>query len=167
MTSNALPRFHRLAEQVVSFSGYNGRGIGTGTVFGRLLADHVLRKIKRRRGLAAASYPAGRARAAAFPGGLLRGGSTNRPRRRRMAVSALRPVVGCKNVGADRLGEVVAARAAVVLILTCCLAIRAGIDVRLTTRHRVLRRDEEAFRTDSGLARSGRSLQLDLTGLHL
>jgi glycine/D-amino acid oxidase-like deaminating enzyme len=45
MTSNALPRFHRLAENVVSFSGYNGRGIGTGTVFGRLLADHVLGKL--------------------------------------------------------------------------------------------------------------------------
>jgi glycine/D-amino acid oxidase-like deaminating enzyme len=44
MTSNALPRFHRLAENVISFSGYNGRGIGTGTVFGRLLADHVLGK---------------------------------------------------------------------------------------------------------------------------
>ncbi len=45
MTSNALPRFHRLAENVVSFCGYNGRGIGTGTVFGRLLADHVLGKL--------------------------------------------------------------------------------------------------------------------------
>ena len=42
MTGNALPRFHRLAENVISFSGYNGRGIGTGTVFGRLLAEHVL-----------------------------------------------------------------------------------------------------------------------------
>jgi hypothetical protein len=38
----------------------------------------------------------------------------------------------------------------------------ASIDVRLTTRHRVMRRDEEAFRTDSGLATSGRSTQLDL-----
>jgi glycine/D-amino acid oxidase-like deaminating enzyme len=45
MTSNALPRFHRLAENVISFSGYNGRGIGTGTVFGRLLAEHVLGKL--------------------------------------------------------------------------------------------------------------------------
>jgi glycine/D-amino acid oxidase-like deaminating enzyme len=45
MTSNALPRFHRLAENVVSFCGYNGRGIGTGTVFGRLLADHVLGRL--------------------------------------------------------------------------------------------------------------------------
>ncbi|HEY1862827.1 MAG TPA: FAD-binding oxidoreductase [Roseiarcus sp.] len=42
MTGNALPRFHRLAPNVVTFCGYNGRGIGTGTVFGRLLADHVL-----------------------------------------------------------------------------------------------------------------------------
>lgn len=42
MTSNALPRFHRFGPNVVSFCGYNGRGIGTGTVFGRLLADHVL-----------------------------------------------------------------------------------------------------------------------------
>jgi glycine/D-amino acid oxidase-like deaminating enzyme len=45
MTSNALPRFHRLAENVISFSGYNGRGIGTGTVFGRLLAELVLGKL--------------------------------------------------------------------------------------------------------------------------
>jgi glycine/D-amino acid oxidase-like deaminating enzyme len=45
MTENALPRFHRLAPNVVSFCGYNGRGIGTGTVFGRLLADHVLGKL--------------------------------------------------------------------------------------------------------------------------
>jgi glycine/D-amino acid oxidase-like deaminating enzyme len=45
MTSNALPRFHRLAPNVVTFCGYNGRGIGTGTVFGRLLAEHVLGKL--------------------------------------------------------------------------------------------------------------------------
>lgn len=45
MTSDALPRFHRLAENVVSFSGYNGRGIGTGTVFGRVLADLILGRI--------------------------------------------------------------------------------------------------------------------------
>ena len=41
MTANALPRFHRLAPNAVTFCGYNGRGIRTGTVFGRLLADHV------------------------------------------------------------------------------------------------------------------------------
>jgi glycine/D-amino acid oxidase-like deaminating enzyme len=46
MTGNALPRFHRLAPNVVSFCGYNGRGIGTGTVFGCLLADHVLGKLR-------------------------------------------------------------------------------------------------------------------------
>ena len=37
-TADALPRFHQLARNVVSFSGYNGRGIGPGTVFGRELA---------------------------------------------------------------------------------------------------------------------------------
>ncbi|HEY1778997.1 MAG TPA: FAD-binding oxidoreductase [Roseiarcus sp.] len=41
MTANALPRFHRLAPNVVTFCGYNGRGIGAGTVFGRILADHI------------------------------------------------------------------------------------------------------------------------------
>jgi glycine/D-amino acid oxidase-like deaminating enzyme len=45
MTADNLPRFHRLANNVVSFSGYNGRGIGTGTVFGRTLADHILGRI--------------------------------------------------------------------------------------------------------------------------
>jgi glycine/D-amino acid oxidase-like deaminating enzyme len=48
MTGNALPRFHRLAPNVVTFCGYNGRGIGTGTVFGRLLADHILGKLSER-----------------------------------------------------------------------------------------------------------------------
>jgi glycine/D-amino acid oxidase-like deaminating enzyme len=48
MTANALPRFHRLAPNVVTFCGYNGRGIGTGTVFGRLLADHVLGNLSER-----------------------------------------------------------------------------------------------------------------------
>ena len=45
MTHDAVPRFHRLAENVVTFCGYNGRGIGPGTVFGRTLADHVLGRI--------------------------------------------------------------------------------------------------------------------------
>ena len=45
MTANALPRFHRLGPNVVTFCGYNGRGIGTGTVFGRVLADHVLGRL--------------------------------------------------------------------------------------------------------------------------
>jgi glycine/D-amino acid oxidase-like deaminating enzyme len=45
MTDNAAPRFHRLGPNVVTFCGYNGRGIGTGTVFGRVLADHILGKL--------------------------------------------------------------------------------------------------------------------------
>lgn len=42
MTSDNLPRLHRLADGVVAIAGYNGRGIAPGTVLGRLLADHVL-----------------------------------------------------------------------------------------------------------------------------
>ncbi|MCY1665468.1 NAD(P)/FAD-dependent oxidoreductase [Rhizobium sp. SL86] len=42
MTDNALPRFHRFADRVVGFSGYNGRGIAPGTVFGKVLAAHVM-----------------------------------------------------------------------------------------------------------------------------
>ncbi len=42
MTDNALPRFHKFAEKVVGFSGYNGRGIAPGTIFGRTIAHHVL-----------------------------------------------------------------------------------------------------------------------------
>lgn len=45
MTDNALPRFHKFAPNVVGFSGYNGRGIAPGTVFGRTLAEHILGKI--------------------------------------------------------------------------------------------------------------------------
>jgi sarcosine oxidase len=41
MTDDSLPKFHRLAPNIVAFHGYNGRGIGTGTVFGRLLSDHI------------------------------------------------------------------------------------------------------------------------------
>ncbi len=45
MTSDSLPRFHTLAPNIVSFSGYNGRGIAPGTVFGRLLAEHIVGRI--------------------------------------------------------------------------------------------------------------------------
>lgn len=38
ITSDNLPRFHQLADGVVSFCGYNGRGIAPGTAFGRFLA---------------------------------------------------------------------------------------------------------------------------------
>lgn len=41
MTKDSLPKFHRLARNVVGFSGYNGRGIAPGTVFGKWLADLV------------------------------------------------------------------------------------------------------------------------------
>ncbi len=44
-TADALPRFHQLARNVVSFSGYNGRGIAPGTVFGRELARLVLGEV--------------------------------------------------------------------------------------------------------------------------
>ncbi|MGE0211560.1 MAG: NAD(P)/FAD-dependent oxidoreductase [Parvibaculaceae bacterium] len=42
MTGNHLPRFHRLGPKMVGFSAYNGRGIAPGTVFGKILAGHVL-----------------------------------------------------------------------------------------------------------------------------
>ena len=42
MTADALPRFHRLGRNLVSISGYNGRGIAPGTVFGRVLAELAL-----------------------------------------------------------------------------------------------------------------------------
>ncbi|MBB3611791.1 FAD-binding oxidoreductase [Rhizobium sp. BK602] len=45
MTENALPRFHRFAPNVIGFSGYNGRGIAPGTVFGKTLADHILGRL--------------------------------------------------------------------------------------------------------------------------
>jgi glycine/D-amino acid oxidase-like deaminating enzyme len=45
MTVDNVPRFHRLGRNVVSFSGYNGRGIAPGTVFGRCLAELVGGKI--------------------------------------------------------------------------------------------------------------------------
>jgi len=41
MTDDNLPRFHKLAPQVIGFSGYNGRGIAPGSVLGRILADYI------------------------------------------------------------------------------------------------------------------------------
>lgn len=41
MSSDSIPRFHRLAPQVIGFSAYNGRGIAPGTAFGKLLAQLV------------------------------------------------------------------------------------------------------------------------------
>ncbi|MDI4664801.1 FAD-binding oxidoreductase [Xanthobacter autotrophicus] len=46
MTADALPRFHRLGRTGVAVAGYNGRGIGPGTVFGALLADLVLGRVR-------------------------------------------------------------------------------------------------------------------------
>lgn len=45
MTADHLPKFHRLGDNVIGFSGYNGRGIGPGTVFGKSLADLILGRI--------------------------------------------------------------------------------------------------------------------------
>ncbi len=45
MTSDALPRLHRFAPTIIGTSGYNGRGISPGTVFGRVLAEHVLGRL--------------------------------------------------------------------------------------------------------------------------
>lgn len=46
MTVDHVPRFHSVAPGVVGFSGYNGRGIAPGTVFGRLLAELLLGRIR-------------------------------------------------------------------------------------------------------------------------
>jgi glycine/D-amino acid oxidase-like deaminating enzyme len=45
MTGDNLPRFHKLGRNVVSFCGYNGRGIAPGTVFGRALAALILGRL--------------------------------------------------------------------------------------------------------------------------
>jgi glycine/D-amino acid oxidase-like deaminating enzyme len=45
MTSDALPRLHVHDRGVFSISGYNGRGIGPGTVMGRDLARLALGEI--------------------------------------------------------------------------------------------------------------------------
>jgi glycine/D-amino acid oxidase-like deaminating enzyme len=45
MTSNNLPKLHWLGRNVISFSGYNGRGIAPGTTFGRTLAQLILGEI--------------------------------------------------------------------------------------------------------------------------
>ena len=41
MTTDHIPRFHLLDKDLVSVTSYNGRGIGPGTVFGKLLAELV------------------------------------------------------------------------------------------------------------------------------
>ena len=46
MTTDNLPRFHRLAPNMMAICGYNGRGIAPGTVFGRCLADLAMGKMR-------------------------------------------------------------------------------------------------------------------------
>jgi glycine/D-amino acid oxidase-like deaminating enzyme len=46
MTTDNLPRFHRLAPNMITICGYNGRGIAPGTVFGRCLADLAMGKMR-------------------------------------------------------------------------------------------------------------------------
>jgi glycine/D-amino acid oxidase-like deaminating enzyme len=41
MTPNHIPRFHLMDKNMVMITCFNGRGIGPGTVFGKLLADYV------------------------------------------------------------------------------------------------------------------------------
>ncbi len=42
MTTDHIPRFFKLDNNLVMVTNYNGRGIGPGTVFGQLMADFVL-----------------------------------------------------------------------------------------------------------------------------
>jgi glycine/D-amino acid oxidase-like deaminating enzyme len=42
MTADSLPRFHKPGTNVICATGYNGRGIAPGTVFGREIAGHIL-----------------------------------------------------------------------------------------------------------------------------
>lgn len=42
MTADQVPHLHRFAARIIAINGYNGRGIGPGTVFGRELARYVL-----------------------------------------------------------------------------------------------------------------------------
>jgi len=41
MTSNHVPRFHIPDKNMAMITSYNGRGIGPGTVFGKLLAEYI------------------------------------------------------------------------------------------------------------------------------
>jgi len=40
-TPDHLPRFHELAPGLITAIGYNGRGIGPGTIFGQAMADYI------------------------------------------------------------------------------------------------------------------------------
>ena len=42
MTQNHVPRFHVYADNNISVTSFNGRGIGPGTLFGKLMAEYFL-----------------------------------------------------------------------------------------------------------------------------
>ncbi len=42
MTPDHIPRFHVLDDNIATVTSYNGRGIGPGTLFGKLLAQYAL-----------------------------------------------------------------------------------------------------------------------------
>ncbi|MBW2594298.1 MAG: FAD-binding oxidoreductase, partial [Deltaproteobacteria bacterium] len=42
MTVNHVPRFHVFGENNISVTSFNGRGIGPGTLFGKLMAEYLL-----------------------------------------------------------------------------------------------------------------------------
>jgi glycine/D-amino acid oxidase-like deaminating enzyme len=42
MTADHIPRFYKLDTDMVMVTNYNGRGIGPGTVFGKLLAEYLI-----------------------------------------------------------------------------------------------------------------------------
>lgn len=41
MTADSVPRYHHLDDGILSISGFNGRGISPGTMFGRVLAQRI------------------------------------------------------------------------------------------------------------------------------
>ena len=46
MTGNRVPVLHELAPGILSIGGYNGRGIAPATALGRILADHLLGRLR-------------------------------------------------------------------------------------------------------------------------
>lgn len=62
MTNDHLPRLHAPAPNMIAVSGYNGRGIATGTVFGREIAKHISGELP----LEAMSLPVSPVRRASF-----------------------------------------------------------------------------------------------------
>ncbi len=42
MTTDHIPRFHVLDKNMAMVTSFNGRGIGPGTVFGKLLAEYMV-----------------------------------------------------------------------------------------------------------------------------